>query len=68
MRFHARMKKRKSRIEETENLEQRQSRKRARKVEKSRRARPGDREPLDPSPSQRTVQPSKLTRTQRVSR
>ena len=42
-------------IEETENLEQRQSRERARKVEK-------DRKDLDPSPNQRTVQPSERTR------
>jgi hypothetical protein len=69
MRSHQNMKKkRKNRIERTENLEQKQSRKRARAVEKARHAQPGERALLNPSASQRTVQPSKLTRTQRVSR
>ncbi|HEU4517646.1 MAG TPA: hypothetical protein VFR77_10115 [Steroidobacteraceae bacterium] len=56
------MKDRNDSIEETENLDQRQSRERARKVEKSRREKPADRKDLDPSPNQRTVQPSNRTR------
>ena len=44
--------------EETENMYQRQSREKARKVERSR----DDRRDLDPSPSQRVVQPSDRTR------
>jgi hypothetical protein len=49
-------------IEETENMEQQQSRERARKVERSRDTKPGERRDLDPSPNQRTVQPSDRTR------
>jgi hypothetical protein len=45
-------------VEETENMYQRQSREKARKVERSR----DDRRDLDPSPSQRVVQPSDRTR------
>ena len=56
------MKDRNDEIEDTENLEQRQSRERARKVEKGRSRKPGDRKDLDPSPNQRTVQPSERTR------
>ena len=56
------MKDRNDEIEDTENLEQRESRERARKVEKGRIRKPGDRKDLDPSPNQRTVQPSERTR------
>ena len=56
------MKDRNDEIEDTENLEQRQSRARARKVEKGRIRKSGDRKDLDPSPNQRTVQPSERTR------
>jgi hypothetical protein len=49
-------------VEETENLEQRQSRERAREVERSRDRKPAVRKDLDPSPNQRTVQPSERTR------
>ena len=49
-------------IEETENIEQQQSRERARTAERSRDTKPGDRRDLDPSPNQRTVQPSDRTR------
>jgi hypothetical protein len=56
------MKDRDDSIEETENMEQKQSRQRARKVERSRDATNDDRRDLDPSPNQRTVQPSDRTR------
>jgi hypothetical protein len=56
------VKDRDDRIEETENLDQKQSRERARKVERSRDGRPDGRKDLDPSPNQRTVQPSDRTR------
>jgi hypothetical protein len=56
------VKERKNSIEESENLEQKQSRERARKVERSRDGRSVDRKDLDPSPNQRTVQPSDRTR------
>ena len=56
------MKDRNDDIEDTENLEQRQSRERARQVDKGRIRKPGDRKGLDPSPNQRTVQPSERTR------
>jgi hypothetical protein len=59
------VKDRKNSTEETENLEQKQSRERARKVERSRDSRSGDRKDLDPSPNQRTVQPSDRTRKSR---
>jgi hypothetical protein len=59
------VKDRKNTTEETENLEQKQSRERARKVERSRDGRSGDRKDLDPSPNQRTVQPSDRTRKSR---
>jgi hypothetical protein len=49
-------------IEETENMYQRESRERARKVEQSRDRPSKDRKDLDPSPSQRVVQPSDRTR------
>jgi hypothetical protein len=49
-------------VEETENMYQRESRERARKVERSRDRPSGDRKELDPSPSQRVVQPSNRTR------
>jgi hypothetical protein len=49
-------------VEETENMYQRQSREKARKVERSRDRHPDDRRDLDPSPSQRVVQPSDRTR------
>lgn len=49
-------------VEETENMYQRESRERARKVDRSRDRRPDDRKGLDPSPSQRVVQPSDRTR------
>jgi hypothetical protein len=48
--------------EETENMYQRESRERARDVERSRDRRPDDRMDLEPSSSQRVVQPSKRTR------
>jgi len=56
------MKERDDSIKETENMEQKQSRERARKVERSRDATNDDRRDLDPSPNQRTVQPSDRTR------
>ena len=56
------MKSRNDSIEETENIEQRQSRERARKVRKAERRKPGDSRDLDASPNQRTVQPSNRTR------
>ena len=56
------MKDRNDDIEETESLEQRQSRERACKVEKGRIRKPDERQDLDPSPNQRTVQPSARTR------
>lgn len=56
------MKERQESIEETENLDQKQSRERARKVERSRDGHPDGRKDLDPSPNQRTVQPSDRTR------
>jgi uncharacterized membrane protein len=49
-------------IEATENMVQRQSRDRAREVEDSQGRSPTDRKDLDPSPNQRTVQPSDRTR------
>lgn len=49
-------------VEETENMYQRESRERARKVERSRDRPSNDRKDLDPSPSQRVVQPSEKTR------
>ena len=49
-------------IEATENMEQRRSRDRARQVEESRQRPPAEGKDLDPSPSQRTVQPSDRTR------
>lgn len=49
-------------VEETENMYQRQSREKARRVERSRDRHPDDRRDLDPSPSQRVVQPSDRTR------
>ena len=49
-------------VEETENMYQRQSREKARRVERSRDRHPDDRRNLDPSPSQRVVQPSDRTR------
>jgi hypothetical protein len=49
-------------VEKTENLAQRQSRERARKVERSRDLPSDGRKDLDPSPNQRTVQPSDRTR------
>jgi hypothetical protein len=51
-------------VEETENMYQRQSREKARKVERSRDG-PDDRRDLEPSPSQRVVQPSDKTRQSR---
>ena len=56
------MKDRGDSIEETENMEQQQSRERARKVERSRDRNRDERRDLDPSPNQRTVQPSDRTR------
>ena len=56
------MKDRDDSVEETENMEQKQSRERARKVERSRDAANDNRRDLDPSPNQRTVQPSDRTR------
>jgi hypothetical protein len=56
------MKDRDESIEETENMEQKQSRERARKVERNRDTTDDDRRDLDPSPNQRTVQPSDRTR------
>ena len=55
---------RKDTVEETENMYQRESRVRekARKVERSRDKESDDRRDLDPSPSQRVVQPSDRTR------
>ena len=55
---------RKDTVEETEkeNMYQRQSREKARKVERSRDKESDDRRDLDPSPSQRVVQPSDRTR------
>ena len=52
-------------VEETENMDQKQSRERARKVERSRDRQPDDRKDLEPSPNQRTVQPSERTRKSR---
>ena len=49
-------------VEETENMYQRESRERARKVQRSRDRPSTDRKDLDPSPSQRVVQPSDRTR------
>ncbi len=49
-------------VEATENMFQKESRERARKVERSRDRRPGKRRDLDSSPSQRVVQPSDRTR------
>jgi hypothetical protein len=49
-------------VEETENMYQRESREKARKVERSRDKESDDRKDLDPSPSQRVVQPSDRTR------
>jgi hypothetical protein len=49
-------------IEETENLDQKHSREQARKVERSRDGPDDGRKDLDPSPDQRTVQPSDRTR------
>jgi hypothetical protein len=49
-------------VEETENMYQRESREKARKVERSRDEESDDRKDLDPSPSQRVVQPSDRTR------
>lgn len=49
-------------VEETENMYQRESRERARKVERSRDRPSTEHEKLDPSPSQRVVQPSDKTR------
>jgi hypothetical protein len=49
-------------VEETENMYQRESRERARKVERSRDRPSKDGKDLDPSPSQRIVQPSDRTR------
>ena len=49
-------------IEATENMEQRRSRDRARQVEESRQRPPAEGKDLDPSPNQRTVQPSDRTR------
>ena len=49
-------------IEATENMEQRRSRERARQVEESRQRPPAEGKDLDPSPNQRTVQPSDRTR------
>lgn len=56
------MKDRNNGVEESENLDQGQSRERARKVERSRDRPAEDRKDLDPSPNQRTVQPSDKTR------
>ena len=56
------MKHRDDSVEETDNMEQKQSRERARKVERSRDAANDNRRDLDPSPNQRTVQPSDRTR------
>jgi hypothetical protein len=53
---------RKDKIEETENMYQRESREKARKVERSRDKESDDRRELDPSPSQRVVQPTDKTR------
>jgi len=53
---------RKDKVEETENMYQRESREKARKVERSRDKASNDRRDLDPSPSQRVVQPSDRTR------
>ena len=55
---------RKDTVEETEkeNMYQRQSREKARKVERSRDKESDDRRDLDPSPSQRVVQPSDKNR------
>ena len=49
-------------VVETENLVQRQSRERAREIESGDAVSPADRRDLDPSPNQRTVQPSDRTR------
>jgi uncharacterized protein YndB with AHSA1/START domain len=49
-------------LEATENMEQRGSRDRARQVEESRQRPPAEGKDLDPSPNQRTVQPSDRTR------
>lgn len=56
------MKDRKKTIEETENLDQGQSRDRAHQVERSRDSPANGRKDLEPSPNQRTVQPSNRTR------
>ena len=53
------------RVQETENMDQKQSREQARKVERSRDRQPDDHKDLDPSPNQRTVQPSERTRKSR---
>lgn len=49
-------------VEETENMYQRESREKARKVERSQDRPSDDRRDLDPSSSQRGVQPSDRTR------
>ena len=49
-------------VEETENMYQQESREKARKVERSRDKESDDRRDLEPSPSQRVVQPSDKTR------
>ena len=49
-------------IEATENMVQRQSRDRAREVEGNRQRPPAEGKDLDPSPNQRSVQPSDRTR------
>jgi len=49
-------------IEATENMYQRESREKAHKVERTRDKQSDDRRDLDPSPSQRVVQPSDRTR------
>jgi hypothetical protein len=56
------VKERENSIEETENLDQKRSRERARQVERSRDDGAEGRKDLDPSPNQRTVQPSNRTR------
>ena len=53
---------RKDTVGDTENMYQRESREKAGKVERSRDKESDDRRDLDPSPSQRVVQPSDRTR------